>query len=65
MKAPKKTDKKVTKKNVASGEKKNSIKPVTQKPIADFDDDDDDFDLPLEEIGGLDDFNRFDDDDDY
>lgn len=65
MKAPKKTDKKVTKKSVASGEKNNSVKPATQKPITDFDDEDDDFDLPLEEIGGLDDFSRFDDDDDY
>ena len=64
MKTPKKTDKKSTLKSVASGEKENIIKPANQKPARDFDDDDD-FDLSIDDIDGLDDFNRFDDDDDF
>ena len=64
MKAPKKTDKKSTVKSAASGEKKNNLKPANQKPVS-FDEEDDDFDLTIEDIGDLDDFNRFDDDDDF
>ena len=65
MKAPKKTEKKSTVKSASSGEKKNNLKPANHKPVRNFDDEDDDFDLTIEDIGGLEDFNRFDDDDDY
>lgn len=66
MKTPKKTEKTAAKKSEASGAKKSNIKPTTPKTKSRFDDDDDDFDMPLDDdLSGFDDFNRFDDDDDY
>ena len=65
MKTPKKSDKKTSPTKPADA-KKNIPKSVDTKAKSRFtDDDDDDFDEPLDEIGGLDDYNIDDDDDDY
>jgi hypothetical protein len=41
---------------------KNSEDPIVDKPI--IDDEDDDFDAPLDDLGVIDDLDSFDDDDD-
>jgi hypothetical protein len=65
MKTPKKPEKTISRKSAESGAEKSNIKTVNAKPQPKFDDDDDDFDIPLDDVSGLEDFSRFDDDDDY
>jgi hypothetical protein len=64
------TPKKPVKKKIVSkspGAKKTadeSIEPPAKKRIID-EDDDEEFDLPLDEIGGYESFENYDEDDDY
>ncbi|WP_207427686.1 hypothetical protein [Pedobacter sp. SYSU D00535] len=62
MKTPKK--KPSMTKNATSGAKTLNLKPADSKANKNFIDDDDDLDVPLDDLGGLDDFSSFDDDDD-
>lgn len=65
MATPKKPTKKTIEKSSAAS-KKITDKPVDSKsPNKFLDDEEDEFDLPLDDIGGIDDFNDFDDDEDF
>ncbi len=63
MKTPKK--KSGTSKSTVSGAKSSNIKPADSKTKSRFNDEDDDFDEPLEDFQGFNDFNEYDEDDDY
>lgn len=64
MATPKKPIKKIIDQS-SGASKKITDQPVDSKaPNKFLDDEEDEFDLPLDDIGGIDDFNDFDDDDD-
>lgn len=73
MKTPKKTDKKASSKNKkATGAKKLKEKSADQVSSPDkkiqpsfIDDQEDDFEVPLDELEGFDTFNEYDDEDDF
>ena len=65
MDTPKKTDKKnELKKSKPTGVKKLNAKPAADQK-ANFSDEDEDFDMPLDELESFDSFNEYDDEDDY
>jgi hypothetical protein len=64
MKAPKKTDKTSGKKSNVSSVKK-SISNLSVKKNSRIMDEDDEYDVPIDDIGPLNDFNIFDEDDEY
>lgn len=64
MNTPKKTDKnKGLKKSKTTGVKKPDAKAAD--PKANFSEEDDEFDLPIDELDSFDNFNEFDDEEDY
>jgi hypothetical protein len=65
MNTPKKTEKKKgLKKSNPTGVKKLNAKPASdQKAI--FNEEDEEFDMPLDEIESFDNFNEYDDEEDY
>ena len=65
METPKKPVKKTTKKNVAAkktGDKSTDL-PAKKRIIED--DDDEDFDMPMDDLGRYESFEGYDEDDDY
>lgn len=63
-----KTPKKPTNKNSENSSEdinSHSDQPVESKSKSKFVDEEDEFDLPIDDLGGLDDFNDFDDDEDF
>ncbi|HCN84917.1 MAG TPA: hypothetical protein DIT07_15060 [Sphingobacteriaceae bacterium] len=64
METPKKSDKKKGLKNSKmTGVKKPNAKPADQKTS--FNEDEDEFDLPLDELDTFDNFSEYDDEEDY
>lgn len=64
METPKKTDKKKgLKKSKTTGVKKPNAKPADQK--VNFGEEEDEFDLPIDELESFDNFNEYDDEEDY
>jgi hypothetical protein len=65
MKTPKKPTNKNSE-NLSEDENGHSDQPVDSKSKNKFvDEEEDEFDLPIDDLGGLDDFNDFDDDEDF
>ncbi|WP_423148024.1 hypothetical protein [Rubrolithibacter danxiaensis] len=66
MKTPKKTESKTSKNGAIGGAKKLISKADSPKPKSRFlDEEDDDLDEPLDDLGGFDNLSDFDDDEDY
>ena len=64
METPKKTDKtKGLKKSKTTGVKKPDADPADQK--TNFSEEEDEFDLPMDELDSFDNFNEYDDEEDY
>jgi hypothetical protein len=65
------TPKKPVKKKISpksNGEKKpagQSVDPVAKKRVIDEDDEDEDFDVPMDELEGYESFDEFEEDDDF
>lgn len=65
MRTPKKSDKTSGKKSATGAAKLSNVNASTPNPKNKFNEDDDEFDVPLDDLDDLENFGGFDDDDDY